>query len=327
MIDQIHEVQVQFTPRKLARVLADSLSPHKVRLTTIELVMPRIVLAEFNTHRQLMGDAESDYVNPFSRNSASSRAIPIEKMIERVIDDPYVPDAWGVNGKGMQAHGNFTDPDKIEECYAWYLESRDLAVEQAKRGDELGIHKQTVNRLIEPYMWHTVIATATEWSNFFNLRCHEAAHPAIRNTAEAARAAMAASKPTKLEFGEWHLPLVDERDNGLRRTDKIKLSVARCARVSYLTHEGIRDPKADLDLYERLISGGHMSPAEHVARPMSMHDVGAAMEKFAGVTCDRTKVNPAQHFSGNFRGWVQHRKTVAGEADILSHRAACETQP
>jgi hypothetical protein len=308
--------------RQLAKILADSLSPHKVRLTTLEIVMPRIVLAEFNTHRQLMADDNSsDYVNPFSRNSASSRAIPIEKMIERVVDDPYMPEAWGRNGKGMQAHGDFTDTDEIDERNAWYLESRDLAVEQAKRGDELGIHKQTVNRLIEPFMWHTIVATATEWSNFFNLRCHEAAHPAIRRTAEAARAAMAESTPCKLQFGQWHLPLVDERDTGMRTADLIKLSVARCARVSYLTHDGIRDPKADLDLYARLIEGGHLSPAEHVARPMSPSDVAGTMSKFAGVDYDLARINPSQHFSGNFRGWVQFRKTIANEADVLAHRS------
>jgi hypothetical protein len=295
-------------PRQLAKVLADSLSPHKVRLTSLEIVMPRIVLAEFNTHTIL------------SRNSASSRAIPIERMIERVVADPYMPESWGRNGKGMQAHGDFTDEDEITERNTWYLESRDLAVEQAKRGDELGIHKQTVNRLIEPFMWHVVIVTATEWSNFYNLRCHEAAHPAIRNTAEAARAAMAASTPRKLEFGEWHLPLVDERDADVRRADKIKLSVARCARVSYLTHDGIRDPQADIDLHDRLIASGHMSPLQHVGRPMNVHDVADTLSKFRGVDYDRSQLNPAEHFSGNFRGWIQYRKTIAGEADILAHR-------
>jgi hypothetical protein len=294
--------------RQLAKILADSLSPHKVRLTTMEVVMPRIVLAEYNTHRML------------TRSSASSRAIPIEKMIERVIEDPYMPESWGHNGKGMQAHGDFTDADEIAERNAWYLESRDLAVEQAKRGDELGIHKQTVNRLIEPFMWHTVICSATEWSNFFNLRCHEAAHPAIRNTAEAMREALAASTPAKLEFGEWHLPLVDERDAAVSRANKIKLSVARCARISYMTHEGIRDPQADIDLHDRLLGPGHMAPLEHAARPMNVHDVADSLSKFRGVDYDRSQLNPAEHFSGNVRGWVQYRKTIAGEADILAHR-------
>src|SRR5690606_35536933 len=124
-------------------------------------------------------------------------------------------------------------------------------VEHTKYVLGLGVHKQTTNRLLEPFLWHTVIVTATEWSNFFNLRCHPAAHPAIRNTADAMRNAMAEHTPAKLEFGQWHLPYVDNRDADLRAADKVKVSVARCARVSYLTHEGIRDPSEDLNLHDK----------------------------------------------------------------------------
>jgi thymidylate synthase ThyX len=292
-------------PRQLAKVLADSLSPHKVRLTTMEVVMPRIVLAEFNTHRQL------------SRNSASSRAIPIEKMLQRVESDPYIPETWDRNGAGMQGHGAIEGDEAIDCDDAWLL-ARDKAIDGAKELLHLNVHKQWANRLLEPFMWHTVICSATEWSNFFHLRCHPAAHPAIRNTAEAMREAMAASTPRKLEFGEWHLPLVDERDANVRRAEK--LSVARCARVSYLTHDGVRDPAKDIELHDSLLAAGHMSPFEHVARPMNMHDVADSLSKFRGVAVNRTQVDPSQHFSGNFRGWVQYRKTIAGEADILAHR-------
>lgn len=300
-------------PRQLAKVLADSLSPHKVRLTTMEVVMPRIVLAEFNTHRML------------SKSSASSRAIPIEKMLQRVEHDPYIPEQWDRNGAGMQGHGAIEGDEAIDCDDAW-LFARDKAIDGAKELLRLNVHKQWANRLLEPFMWHTVIVTATEWSNFFHLRCHPAAHPAIRNTAEAMREAMAASTPTKLEFGEWHLPLVDERDADVRRADKVKLSVARCARVSYLTHEGIRDPQADISLLDdKLLGLGHMAPLEHSARPMHAHDVADSLSKLRAVGYDRTQINPAEHFSGNFRGWVQYRKTIAGEADILAHRN--ETTP
>lgn len=295
--------------RQLAKIIADSISPHGVRLTTMQIEVPRIVLAELNTHRML------------SKSSASSRAIPVEKMLARVTDDPYIPEQWDHNGSGMQGHGLIEGED-AERCVEAWLAARDSAVEHTYRLLDLGIHKQTTNRLLEPFMWHTVIVTATEWSNFFNLRCHPAAHPALRNTAEAMRDALQAGSPKRLEFGEWHLPYVDERDVGLRTADKIKVSVARCARVSYLTHDGIRDPQADIDLHERLLGPGHMAPLEHAARPMMTTDIVAAVGKLTSVFTDTitSNLNPAEHFSGNFRGWVQHRKTIAGEADILAHR-------
>ena len=290
-------------PRQLAKVLADSLSPHKVRLTTMEVVMPRIVLAEFNTHRQ------------FSRSSESSRAIPIERMLQRVEADPYIPEQWDRNGAGMQGHGAIEGDEAIDCEDAWLL-ARDKAIDGAKELLSLNVHKQWANRLLEPFMWHTIIVTATEWSNFFHLRCHPAAHPAIRNTAEAMREAMAASKPTKLEFGEWHLPLVDERDANESRARKVKLSVARCARVSYLTHDGVRDPAKDIELHDNLLAAGHMSPFEHVARPLNQ--TWEDSELLHGT--HPTDIDRANTFIGNFRSWVQYRKTIAGEADILAHR-------
>lgn len=304
------------TDRNLATVLADSISPHGVRLTTLVIQLPRIVLAEFNTHRML------------SRSSASSRAIPVAKMLEGVMAGPYIPEVWTRNGSGMQGHGIITDQDEIEACVDAWLAARDSAVEHTRRLLELGVHKQTTNRLLEPFMWHTIIVTATEWSNFFNLRDHPAAHPAIANTAKAIREAMDASEPARLAYNQWHLPLVDERDDGLRVADKIKLSVARCARVSYLTHDGIRDPQADLDLHDRLLSAGHMAPFEHVARPTTAGDLIVAEDLRAGqagvlpwLRSDAVagKLAPLTCF-GNFRGWMQYRKTIAGEHNILAHR-------
>jgi len=307
--------------RQLAKILADSISPDGVRLTTMQVEMPRIVLAEFNTHRQLRADDPTDdMIAPFSRNSASSRAIPIEKMLQRVDDDPYIPETWDRNGSGMQGHGPLDD-ESAAKCELVWLHARDQAVTAAKALLALGLHKQTTNRLLEPFMWHTVICSATEWSNFFNLRCHTAAHPAIRNTAEHARAAMDASTPKLLRYGAWHLPLVDERDDRVRLSDKVKLSVARCARVSYLTHDGVRDPSKDIELHDSLLAAGHMSPFEHVARPMAVDDVTREWNRTSGlVGFDALDIDVCEHFSGNFRGWVQYRKTIAGEADILGSR-------
>jgi hypothetical protein len=298
------------TERQLAKVIADSISPHGVRLTTMEIQLPRIVLAEANTHRM------------WSRNSASSRAIPIEKMLARVVDDPYIPEQWDHNGAGMQGHG-LLNADDAGRCELVWLHARDQAVVAVKALLALNLHKQTTNRLLEPFMWHTVIVTATEWSNFFNLRCSPLAHPALRNTAEAMRTAMGECSPSRLNYDEWHLPYVNERDADLSEIDKVKVSTARCARVSYLTHDGVRDPAKDIELHDSLLANGHMSPFEHVARPMTDSDVRRKLLDTRGVVAVEDKeIDVREHFAGNFRGWVQYRKTIADEADILASKVA-----
>jgi thymidylate synthase ThyX len=292
-----------------AKVLADSISPDGVRLTTLEVTFPRIVLAEYNTHRA------------FSRNSASSRAIPTEKMLRMVQDNPYVPTHWGKNQKGMQAEEEVTESDARWAETEWRA-ARDRAVESAQALLGIGIHKQITNRLLEPFMWHTCITTSTEWANWDHLRRNEMAHPEIRLAAERMHEAMEASTPKLINYGAWHLPLLPEFeevhvDNSI---DWVKVSVARCARVSYLTHEGKRDIQADLDLYDRLLTSGHMSPFEHVARPMSDDDL-FLRGGIAGSVMDEPEDGYSMarliYWCGNFRGWVQLRKTIPNEHDIL----------
>ena len=305
--------------RQLARVIADSLSPDGVRITTQVITLPRIVLAELNTHRAI------------SKSSASSRAVPIEKMIAAAESDPYIPEQWDRNGAGMQGHGLIEGAD-AERCVAEWLTARDEAVARARSLYALGVHKQTTNRLLEPFLWHTVIVTATEWDNFFNLRCNPLAHPALRNTAEAMRAAMGQSTPRLVNYGEWHLPYFDpERDTDIAPDARPKVCAARCARVSYLTHDGIRDPSKDVALSDKLLTDGHMAPLEHVARPMGHGEAtdliadatGARAHSFGqGKGIDtRDMARPEKTFAGNFRGWVQLRKTIPGEADILGYRS------
>lgn len=167
-----------------------------------------------------------------------------------------------------------------------------------------GVHKQWANRLIEPFSWHTVIVSATDWSNFYNLRISEHAQPEIRTIAEEMKRAMDHHSPARLSAGEWHLPLVRPMDREGVYADKeetadgwlelAKLSVARCARVSYLTHDGRRDTSEDLRLHDQLLTNGHMSPFEHAA--MAVTDAAPR---------------------GNFRGWLQYRKMLPKEADRL----------
>lgn len=265
------------------KILADSVSETGARLTTMEVTLPRIVLAEFNTHRML------------SRNSASSRAIPVERQIDRVLGDTFAPISWGRNGRGMQAREVLDELDRQSAQRLW-LEARDRAVDSAFKLIGLGVHKQIVNRLLEPFMWHTIIVSATEWANFFALRCHPDAQPEIRRAAELMREARDASIPCPLASDHWHLPLFNLEDFPGRTPDECcRISIGRCARVSYLTHDGRRDPKADIALCERLQASGHMSPFEHVARPME-----------------------GRH--GNFVGWQQYRQTIPGE-DVFGSAA------
>lgn len=295
-----------------AKIIADSMSPDGVRLTTMEICIPRIVLAELNTHRM------------FSRNSASSRAIPSKKMLQMVQDNPYIPFHWGKNQKGMQAERELTGEERQWAALFW-KQARNEAMRSAEALRDIGVHKQITNRLLEPFMWHTVIVTATEWNNFFWLRNNKMAHPDLHRTAKLMQEAYEDNEPKQLGIGEWHLPYVHEDEDGVvgfrETTDTdvlIKLSVARCARVSYLTHDGKRDLEADIALHDRLLDAGHMSPFEHVARPMHAVDV-FPVGCHGGAEDLRLRRVPAL-WSGNFRGWVQYRKTIAGEDNILAAR-------
>jgi hypothetical protein len=293
-----------------AKVLTDSIASG-VRLTTLQVTFPRIVLAEFNTHRV------------FSRSSASSRAIPVEKRIAEVRQNAFIPEAFGANKKGMQAGDALGDESQEAARMAW-LDAAYQATQQAAKLAQIGVHKQWANRMLEPFLWHTVIVTATEWANFFALRCSPEAQPEIRTAAELMRAALAASTPVERKPGEWHLPFVFDEDYeafsdldpaALPFVDLPKVSTARCARVTHLTHDGKRDLNADCSLHDRLLMNGHMSPFEHAAKV-----VAPSLEDplFAPVYKD-DPANPTQrvisHFMcGNFKApWVQYRKTIPGE--------------
>jgi len=297
-----------------ARILRDSVALHQwpnrqeqgARLTTFEVTFPRIVLAEFNTHRV------------FSRNSASSRAIPVEKQLKKVMEDPFIPIYWGKNQKGMQAERELLDHEQLQALCEWIV-ARDYAVEQAERLLEIGVHKQITNRLLEPFMWHTVIVTGTEWDNWWGLRCNKDAQPEIRRIAEMMKEIYDKSSPSVLLEGDWHLPLVDDRPqleaDGYTLVDLIKICIGRCTRVSYLTHDGKRDPKADMELCERLLKSGHMSPFEHAARPMTMSEAESKYGRPGQYIGDN--FTPSKQFCGNFRGWIQARKLIQDEDNFL----------
>jgi thymidylate synthase ThyX len=267
-----------------AKIIADSISPAGVRLTTLQVTFPRFLLPEFNTHRML------------SRNSASSRAIPVKKRIEAVLADPFIPEQFGRNQKGMQAHHNLEGEDLALAREIW-IGTLNVAALEAQHLDEIGVHKQLANRLLEPFMWHTVVVTATDWDNFFHLRRHPDAQPEFQKIAGMMRDVMEASEPKEFCYGDWHLPYITDEDYSSENAGLHigAISAARCARVSYLTHEGKRDISADSALATRLLASGHLSPFEHPA--------------CADVRTDA--------YFGNLRGWVSYRKHIPYEQDIL----------
>lgn len=268
-----------------AKVIEDSVSPEGVRLTTLQLMYPRFIHAEFMTHRV------------FSRNASSSRAIPVERMLQMIRDEPAMPIHWGKNKPGMQADEQLSHDEMVAAKIEW-IKAAENAADTAERMMKLGLHKQVANRILEPFQHISVVVTATEWQNFFELRAHPDAQPEIRALAVEMREAMDASTPSKLEAGDWHLPYIKRGERNGENIKLSKVSAARCARVSYLKHDGCApNISEDLALYERLVGSMpmHASPVEHQATP----DV---------VRHDGSWCNP--DLFGNFTGWIQFRKLV-----------------
>ncbi|MBD9544220.1 FAD-dependent thymidylate synthase [Ensifer sp. ENS04] len=294
-----------------AIVIKDSINTDGQRITTLQLRYPRFIHAEFMTHRVM------------SRNASSSRAIPVHRLIQDIIDDTAMPMHWGKNQPGMQAREEHTEvvnlpafdlkpvgsspqlwtygelalhgspsPYRIPATRgvireAAWIDARDYAIAVARAFDTAGYHKQIVNRLLEPFTHINVVVTATDWDNFFTLRDHPDAQPEIQVLAREIKAAMAASTPIEMGDGDWHLPYVTDEDQA-SPDDLIKVSVARCARVSYLTHDGRKTTvEEDVELHDRLVVAEplHASPAEHQATPFGARDK-------------------------NFNGWRQYRSIL-----------------
>jgi thymidylate synthase ThyX len=301
-----------------AKIVADSLNLQGDRLTTFIVTFPRIILAEFNTHRM------------FSRNSASSRAIPFDKMVKSVQENPFIPIAWQKNHKGMQGTEYHTDKLNIEAKEGEWLIARNYAVNQAKQLNSMDVTKQLCNRLLEPFMWHTVIITSGKegLQNFFNLRNHEAAEIHIQELAKRMLEVYNESTPKQLQAGEYHIPYGDTI-NVLGDTDfkedvltKIQIATAKCARVSYtVVGEESKEPnyENDIKLHDRLVESGHWSPFEHCAKAMSdeeyqsyrkgKHEVTLmdnAENKYWFIEDESGKLG----WCNNFKGFIQYRYLI-----------------
>lgn len=277
-----------------AEIVTDSVSEAGKRITTFKLKYPRFIHAEFMTHRV------------FSRNASSSRAIPVNKQIEEIKNNWATPVDFRRNKRGMQG-GDILQGAEAQAAFDLWAEAKDNAIEYAQKFVDLDIHKQYANRILEPFSHISVVVTATEWDNFFALRCHHMAQPEINVLATKMYDLMQANTPQELKISQWHMPFVRvsdmakilvycDNDNILPQANDLalKMSIARCARVSYNNHDGSETTlEQDLKLYNRLLGNQpiHASPAEH--QGMAVADTG--------------------YRSGNFVGWKQYRKTLEGE--------------
>lgn len=272
-----------------AQIIQASVNPRGKWIVTWLLTYPRFIHAEFMTHRV------------FSRNAASSRAIPISKMIRDVINNPAVPEFWGANQKGMQAAHELTGLARSAAKLVW-REARWFGVAGAWLLSKVGAHKQLANRLLEPWAHITVLATSTEHDNFFALRAHKDAQPEFQVLAYRMLAQFVACEPTPLDWGDWHIPFgtgsvrFSEDEEGREALSReLAVATARAARTSYATFSASRMEKdrqfiEDVGLHNRLADAGHWSPFEHSA-------------------CASTQTDG----HSNFKGWCQYRKAFAQE--------------
>ncbi len=292
-----------------AKMILDS-TANDERLASIEARYPKFIHGELMTHRV------------FSRNASSSRAIPVERLIQDVMSDPALPEKWFKNKAGMQGTEEIVG-DEREELIAIYMDARDDAVARAYQMIKVNAHKQHINRVLEPFCHITVLITSTQWSNFRALRQHHMADPTMEALGNAIGAALDGSDPKPLAPGQWHLPYITDDDrltvkrfpieNEERTSVLIRQSVARSARLSYKLQDGTEPTLCkDLDLYDRLVGGVplHASPAEHQATPAKIRtDL-----KDKPILCGGRNTYVGPNLGGNLGpAWIQYRKTLAGE--------------
>lgn len=257
-------------------ILADSVNPKGIRLTTLQLYYPRFILPQLNTYRA------------FSRCTQSSRAVPIQKVIQSIKDNPVRPKFGGAQ-KGMVSGP--IDEDSVEALNDLWDNAARSALQTARQMEIHGAHKEAINRILEPYMHVRTVVSATDWSNFFRQRISPNAQHEIHELAAAIQDALAKSLPTNLKAGQWHIPYFNGQDSHGTETD-LKVAVARCARVSYTNHDGNVSLESDLRLFEQLKRDMHLSPFEHVAQALN------SKSRYA-----------------NFKGFRQYRALLENDAD------------
>lgn len=251
--------------------ILDSVNPFGNRLTTFELTIPRIILPQLTRHRQL------------SFSVASSRAIPLAKFRELAT---YTPETWWRNGRGMSPSEQITESEPgditLEGIDFCWNNVRTVALDEHSGMEHYGVHKEQANRLLEPFAMVKVLVSATEWDNFLNLRLEGGAQSEIREVARGIGEYLLSRTPLCSDWFSWHTPYYADFSYASAGLSFADVSGARCARVSYLNHDGVTDEVKDLELAIRLTRDKHLSPFEHVAVAV-----------------------PGKH--ANYNGWLQYR--------------------
>lgn len=263
-----------------AKIIEHSINKSNKELVTFEIVIPKWLLAELNTHRVL------------TKSASSSRAIPSKIIRKQVLENPFIPIQFGYNKSGMSSDVEMKGIRLFFSKRMW-LVSRYFAVFfHWLLADVLKVHKQIVNRILETWMFAKVVVTGSEWDNFFKLRTASNAQPEFRFLAILMQSKLKVSKPKFLSDGEWHLPYItiDEKYTYDKKL-LVKMSVARCARTSYYKNN-INNIDKDIELFYKLLNDEHNSPFEHIATPID------------------TKQDK------NFIGWMQYRSFIERKEDI-----------
>jgi len=237
-----------------AKIVAHSISKRDDEIVSFQLRYPRFIHGELMTHRV------------FGRNAASSRAIPVKKMIEQVRNDPAMPIHWGQNQPGMQANSQL-EGFKLKLAKVMWRGAAWVASYIAQGMNAVGLHKQVANRILEPFQFMHTVVTATEFDNFYHLRMHKDAQPEMRELAWCMNTAQDDSKPERLPDGHWHLPYVFDFEKATHPLNVLlKISAARCARVSYLNHDKSKPVvDNDVELYNMLAVRPYDNGKGHVA--------------------------------------------------------------
>lgn len=290
-----------------ACVIADSVTPYSLtRLTTFELTMPKCLLAQFNTHGMVR------------RNAESSRARPTKAILQQLNEDPYLPPVWNYRQRGMQPAGpmDYVDSQCMKHL-EWRL--RKFTMATVLEMEKLKAAKEDINRYLEPWMYCKVVASSTNWENYWKLRAHgpeaQAAHGML---ARAMLAAYEASTPIEREprsykirealdyTSDWHLPYVTDQERTEQPANILtQMSAARCGRVSYARQGQIKSPEEDVERVSQWVRDGHWSALEGPAQAQ-LHDTS---------------------WFGPFQGWWSLRKMYAGESGSTRHGTQKDVEP
>ncbi len=273
-----------------AKIIKHSITEWGQEIVTFEIEHPRMVHADFMTHKVL------------SKNGSSSRAIPVLTMLKKIWNEPVLPVFWGKNQSGMEAK---------EELSGWRLKCAKILWSLAAKSScifsfslsKLGLHKQLSNRITEPFGFIKLVVTGTSFDNFYRLRDHEAAQPELQDLARKMKIAHKNSTPQVLKFGEWHLPYIDST---VGSEENLKLSSSLCAQTSYRKSDDSMEKATNI--FGRLIDSDpeHFSPTEHQATPLESKDSIFFTHK------DKL----GRLWSGNFCGWGQYRQKIQAEKKL-----------